>query len=467
MSFSPQVYRKKLEALQETQESIVSISQWLLFHHRHCKELCDLWTQYILSDDPSVNLKKKLSLFYLCNDVVQQARHKRKPEFAQTFSKSLPGILHRVYLTVNATLQPKIDRLINVWEQRNIFDKKDILRMRNAIETLKNGQYFVSAEEDAPKPPPKVQLCPELAHVNDLYNRLTQLLDTSSANLSQVGVQCKLYLPQNPETQDNLPLPNVYLVKLNVLEKLCDMTKQNLGEVTSFRENIITVLGSLSNALNDALASDSSKIKIIEQRLERLHSIREELREIVRELAQDEHPQNKETEEDEEPSPAYDNASDSDGNTMPAYENSSDSEQESAQEGDTKRRRISDSPATEPTDASTAISSKSSQKSVAFSEDIQVKEFVQEEETNSIRIISSDGEPDDEEEDTENQFGGDYGDFSKHQKDDLELRHEKLENSEDDYEPAATSVDGEQPSGTEKSENTPAAGLLNLLSKLS
>ncbi|KAM9886447.1 hypothetical protein OXX79_014182, partial [Metschnikowia pulcherrima] len=71
-------------------DSIVSISQWVLFHHRHATHLCELWADYTLDNNASAQSKKKLSLLYLCNDVVQQARHKRKPEFTAGFAAKLP-----------------------------------------------------------------------------------------------------------------------------------------------------------------------------------------------------------------------------------------------------------------------------------------------------------------------------------------------------------------------------------------
>ncbi|KAM9923272.1 hypothetical protein OXX80_011606, partial [Metschnikowia pulcherrima] len=100
MSFSPEIFRKKLDALQETQDSIVSISQWVLFHHRHATHLCELWADYTLDNNASAQSKKKLSLLYLCNDVVQQARHKRKPEFTAGFAAKLPRVFHAIYGSV-------------------------------------------------------------------------------------------------------------------------------------------------------------------------------------------------------------------------------------------------------------------------------------------------------------------------------------------------------------------------------
>lgn len=487
MSFSPKTYQKKLEALQDSQESIVSISQWLLFHHRHSKEICELWAQYILSEDPTVNLKKKLALLYLCNDIVQQARHKREPEFSKGFAYVLPRILHNIYPTINQTLQPKIDRLIGVWEQRNIFEKADIGKMRKAIQNLKSGKDYLepSEESNSSKSQASAPISSELIHLNDAFNLLTKTLDTASANLSQVGMQCKLYLPQNPENLDNLPLPNVYLTKLNVLEKLCHMTNKNLEDASNARKNILKLLANLSNMVSDGLATDETKIKIIEQRLERLETTKLELNEIIgtgddgSELHAGEQIADNE-DEDEEPSPTFENASEPEETIVPTYEDSSDDDDNSdgivgEMTNGFKRRRVDDDEPTNFQAAPTTQQFKAAKKSVAFSEDIQVKEFVREENPNELKIISSDGDSDDvnmeeDEEDSEKTNEFDLKQFEMKHRDDLELKHKKKEEFDSVTYGSSTKVDtGHSETGQTNgnSQDQANSGLLSLLSKLS
>lgn len=485
MSFSPKAYQKKLESLQDTQESIVSISQWLLFHHRQSKEICELWAQYILSDDPTVNLKKKLALLYLCNDIVQQARSKREPEFSKGFANVLPRILHKIYPTVNQTLQPKIDRLIGVWEQRNIFDRADIGEMKKAVHSLKSGRNYKEPSEESSST--KVQasspISSELVNLNDAFNLLTKTLDTASANLSQVGMQCKLYLPQNPENLDNLPLPNVYLSKLNVLEKLCHMTTKNLEDATNARKTILLLLATLTNTISEGFTTDETKIKIIEQRLERLKTTKLELNEIIG--ANDNNPEvfvlEQTTEvEDEEPSPTFDNSTDNEEVIVPTYEDSSDDEGNSdggAGEGanDFKRRRLYEEKQTSLQSTPFVQKVKATKKSVAFSEEIQVKEFIREENLIELKIVRSESESDDEamggdEEDLERDNDIELKQFEMHHRDDVELKHKK-EHELEGVSYDASSQNGTGDIGTGETnggnQNQSNSGLLSLLSKLS
>lgn len=504
MSFSPLIYRKKLDALQDTQDLIVSISQWLLFHHRHSREICDLWAEYILSNDASINLKKRLALLYLCNDVVQQARHKREPEFSRCFATVLPNIFHKIYESMDSKLQPKLDRLVGVWDQRNIFTKGDIVKMRSAIESLKSGTGLDESEQNhsvgvglghgrgliIP------QIAPEMVPLNDLYTQLSKTLDSASANLSQVGVQCKLYLPQNPEMLENLPLPNVYITKLNVLEKLCNMTTQNLQEAVDCRKSIIALLAELSSSLSEGLASDEAKAKIIEQRLLKLQATKEELHEMIGILPEEteepvpEVPQAAKGQLDvesapvEDPSPTFELANDDDSNSMPTYEDSSDSDSEDSSKDDgiaVKRQKLSDNSATvssTTSDSSSFSTSRPPRKTVAFSEDIEIKEFVREEHAEVGRIVRSDTDTDDdalEEDDTtspaeENELRL----YESHHKDSAHLLHEKKHDcDEDSYDPSmlghSDSATHEPPQNSNDDgvdQDQSKAGLLSLLSKL-
>lgn len=485
MSFSPEVFRKKLDALQETQDSIVSISQWVLFHHRHAAHLCELWAEYTLAQNPSNLLKKKLSLLYLCNDVVQQARHKRKPEFIAGFAAKLPSVLHAIYGTVDESIKPKIERLISVWSQRNVFSKPQIDSMNQAVEFLKNGKEYNEeslAEEAALKNLLKAnsgpQIAPDLAALNLLYTQMTQLLEKSLANLAQIDQQAKVYLPEDPSSLDNLPLPKVYVSKLNVLEKLCLMTVQTLQDTLKSRLEIAALLTLLASLVSGGLLADNASLELLLLKLAQILETRKELLEMIDEqepatTAVSESSQvHDNVRPDEEPSPIFETASTSSSsqneNLVPTYEDSSDDSDSTPApqpkrsiESDTsamqKKRKVSDTSSISGTSGISGISG-ISKKSVAFSEEIQVKEFERDDQANYVDIIGNLGvganatDEDEDEDYPENDAPG----FEIRHKDAVELKHEHQADQDHDQNDDS-SFAGDQDKG----------GLLSLLSKLS
>lgn len=453
MSFSPDVFRKKLDSLQDTQELIVSLSQWVLFHHRHAKDLCDLWGEFAVSNISTMKLDKKLSLLYLCNDVVQEARHKRKPEFSAEFARILPDVLTAMYPTLDSGIKAKVERLIGVWEQRNIFDRQQIKRMRRSVELLEGGKSNSSeAADSSVQLASQTQIAPELVHLNNLFLHLNLLQEVTLSNLSQVGYQLKMYLPHDHSASDNLPLPKVYISKLNVLEKLCNLTTQNLQDIKSARLDITSILSGLQTTVNDGASTDESKVKIILQKMDKLKTTRSELQEMLDEPAEPQEP--------EDVSPTFESTADTSSDLVPTYESSSEDDDEpqksavaesaaSAPERSSRKRKLSNSSASSNT-------SSTSKKSVAFSEDIQIKEYDREEQTEVIKIVRSDTESEDDyaPDFDEPPAPADLTEFEAHHKDDLELMHERRNEN-----------DGYDPSGDQDQED-PKAGLLSLLSKL-
>lgn len=127
MSFSVDSFMSKLSALNETQDSIVSVSQWIQFHRRACGPIAQTWYDYIRN----IPLKRKLAMIYLANDVVQQAKAKKRDEFIDAFSTVIVDGIVSTYREGNTDLRNKIKRVVEVWEQRQVF-RPDVIEEINS-----------------------------------------------------------------------------------------------------------------------------------------------------------------------------------------------------------------------------------------------------------------------------------------------------------------------------------------------
>ncbi|CAG7832481.1 unnamed protein product, partial [Allacma fusca] len=63
---------KRLEGLRDTQESVQGLSLWCQANKRHSQAIVDTWLR-ILRKSP---VEKRLTMFYLANDIVQHAKRK-------------------------------------------------------------------------------------------------------------------------------------------------------------------------------------------------------------------------------------------------------------------------------------------------------------------------------------------------------------------------------------------------------
>lgn len=66
MAYTDDAVKAKLSALNETQESIVTVAQWVMFHRRHADRTAAIWLQKLKEAGGS----KRLNLIYLANGMV-------------------------------------------------------------------------------------------------------------------------------------------------------------------------------------------------------------------------------------------------------------------------------------------------------------------------------------------------------------------------------------------------------------
>jgi regulator of Ty1 transposition protein 103 len=80
--YSDDAIKAKLSSLNEAQDVIVNVAQWLLFNKRNAVRTAELWMQRVKDSQPA----KRLSLVYLANEVVQQSKARKKEEFVNAFA---------------------------------------------------------------------------------------------------------------------------------------------------------------------------------------------------------------------------------------------------------------------------------------------------------------------------------------------------------------------------------------------
>lgn len=127
--FTESALEKKLAELNNSQQSIQTLSLWLIHHRKHHKTIVQVW----LKELKKAKSNRKLTFMYLANDVIQNSK-KKGPEFSREFGTVLGKAFHHVHSSVaDAKTKHGLDRIINVWEERNVYDKNQIETFRNAM----------------------------------------------------------------------------------------------------------------------------------------------------------------------------------------------------------------------------------------------------------------------------------------------------------------------------------------------
>ncbi|KAJ5090218.1 hypothetical protein N7532_008902 [Penicillium argentinense] len=133
MAYTDDSVKAKLSALNETQESIVTVAQWVMFHRRHAERTAQIWLQKV-RDSPA---PKRLNLLYLANEVAQQSKARNREEFLIAFSPIIAEATATAYKGASDDIQGRMRRVVEVWRQRNVFEGP----IQEAIEARVNGSF--------------------------------------------------------------------------------------------------------------------------------------------------------------------------------------------------------------------------------------------------------------------------------------------------------------------------------------
>lgn len=121
-AFTETALIKKLLELNSSQQSIQTLSLWLIHHRKHHVGIIKTWYKEL----QKVPQQKKLTFMYLANDVIQNSK-KKGPEYGKEFGV----ILYKVFAHIGETcddekLFTNLGRILKIWEERGVYESDAI-----------------------------------------------------------------------------------------------------------------------------------------------------------------------------------------------------------------------------------------------------------------------------------------------------------------------------------------------------
>lgn len=132
MAYDGDIVNSKLSTLNDTQESIVTVAQWIMFHRRQAQQTANLWLKRLQETQPH----KRLTLIYLVNEVVQQTKARGKKEFVDAFEGIISEGLELSYKGASTDIQQKLKRVVDVWRHRSVFSRPTVQALEEKIKSL-------------------------------------------------------------------------------------------------------------------------------------------------------------------------------------------------------------------------------------------------------------------------------------------------------------------------------------------
>lgn len=116
VSSSSSSFEKRLTLVNSTQESVQTLSLWILYHHSQHEHLLKIWFKVLKKS----KMSHRLTLFYVANDVIQNAKRHHALIYQQAFKPYLNSAMS--YVKDNA-IKKKIQRILEIWRERGVYDE--------------------------------------------------------------------------------------------------------------------------------------------------------------------------------------------------------------------------------------------------------------------------------------------------------------------------------------------------------
>ncbi|XP_027021467.1 regulation of nuclear pre-mRNA domain-containing protein 1B isoform X4 [Tachysurus fulvidraco] len=305
-SFSESALEKKLSELSSSQQSVQTLSLWIIHHRKHSGTIVRVWHKELKKAKTS----RKLTFLYLANDVIQNSK-KKGPEFTRDFEGVLVDACSHVARESDDGCKKHIERLLNIWQERSLYRSDFIQQLKLSIEDsnsprvkaaddgLKKGlkrtlQKVQEEEEEDDDDDYRAQYSP---HETDAIGpQLTEelikaLQDLENAASGDATVRQKIAsLPQ--EVQDVSLLEKITdkeaADKLSkTVDEACLLLAEYNGRLAAEledRRQLARILTEYINSQKEALSEREKKLEEYKQKLARVTQVRKELKSHIQSL---------------------------------------------------------------------------------------------------------------------------------------------------------------------------------------
>ncbi|MBN3314641.1 RPR1B protein, partial [Atractosteus spatula] len=127
-AFSEAALEKKLSELSNSQQSVQTLSLWLIHHRKHSKIIVTVWYNELRK----AKVSRKLTFLYLANDVIQNSKRKG-PEFTKDFAPVIVDAFRHVASDGEEGCKKHLGRVLSIWQERAVYDNDLLEQLRQVL----------------------------------------------------------------------------------------------------------------------------------------------------------------------------------------------------------------------------------------------------------------------------------------------------------------------------------------------
>ncbi|XP_043946138.1 regulation of nuclear pre-mRNA domain-containing protein 1B isoform X5 [Protopterus annectens] len=298
-TFSESALEKKLSELSNSQQSVQTLSLWLIHHRKHSSPIISVWHKEL----KKAKSGRKLTFLYLANDVIQNSKRKG-PEFTRDFESVLVDAFSHVAREADEGCKKHMERLLNIWQERSVYGGDFIQQLKLAIEdgnspkprvkeekkTIKRTFQQIQEEEDDDYPRNYSPRDPDTGPL--LTEELIKALqDLENAASGDAAVRQKIAsLPQ--EVQDVSMLEKITDKQAaerlsKTVDEACLLLAEYNGRLAAElddRRQLARMLTEYTQSQKEILSEREKKLEEYKQKLARVTQVRKELKSHIQSL---------------------------------------------------------------------------------------------------------------------------------------------------------------------------------------
>ncbi|KAM8947164.1 regulation of nuclear pre-mRNA domain-containing protein 1B isoform 4-T4 [Pelodytes ibericus] len=285
-SFTEPALEKKLSELSNSQQSVQTLSLWLIHHRKHAANIVTVWQRELRRAKSS----RKLTFLYLANDVIQNSKRKG-PEFTREFETVLLDAFSHVSSEVEDGCRKPLERLLHIWQERSVYSAEFIQQLRLAIDDedsprKRSFQQVQEEEDDYPG-----SYSPRDPTTGPLLDLIKALQDLENAASGDAAVRQQIAsLPQ--EVQDVSLLEKITDKEAaerlsKTVDEACLLLAEYNGRLAAElddRRQLARMLMEYTQSQKEFLSSKEKKLEEYKQKLARVTQVRKELKSHIQSL---------------------------------------------------------------------------------------------------------------------------------------------------------------------------------------
>ncbi|EEC10593.1 conserved hypothetical protein [Ixodes scapularis] len=280
--FTEAALERKLAELNNSQQSIQTLSLWLIHHRKHHKTIVHVWLRELKKAKP----QRKLTFMYLANDVIQNSK-KKGPEFTREFATVLAKAFAHISVLTDLSSTRNNEQWMHGWSACNGTIKRTVeyhlwadpepaLKKKKVEEKEEKPD---KAEEEKPLDPPDVSL---------LIKALADLENTAS---SDAAVRERIAsLP--PEVSDASLLDKIVDREsgkqlAEQVEEACSLLAEYNSKLTQEledRKQVSQMLANFTFHQRELMALAEQKLEEHRDKLRKVTHVRDELKSHLQNL---------------------------------------------------------------------------------------------------------------------------------------------------------------------------------------